>query len=168
MCVSTADIFQQYQPGCGPDGAVTAHVCTDIKGVTGLGWNPRDNSGALLTPRNHMVVGKGGGGSEQTGLATFPKQACKGGSLCIIAMLATEPSTRAFELLCGSYNKAVSPMLKGIKDEDIRRTDINDSELKNDSKEFDSKWEDVLGTLEFYLFLGIPFYFCMKKAVCEF
>lgn len=59
-------------------------------------------------------------------------------------------------------------MLKGIKDEDIRRTDINDSELKNDSKEFDSKWEDVLGTLEFYLFLGIPFYFCMKKAVCEF
>lgn len=86
-----------------------------------------------------MVVGKGGRGSEQTCLATFPKQACKGGSLCIVALLATEPSTRAFELLCGSFNKAASPTLKGIEDKDIRSIDINNSELKNDSKEFDSK-----------------------------
>lgn len=58
-----------------------------------------------------MIVGKGGEGNEQTRLATFPKQECKGGYHCIIAMLAAEPSTRAFELLCGPYNKAASPTL---------------------------------------------------------
>lgn len=45
-----------------------------------------------------MVARTGGEGSEQTRLATFPKQECKGGYLCIIATQAAELGTKAFEL----------------------------------------------------------------------